>query len=129
MIILKVRRVQQSLFKRIIYLILSIQRRKQVVIIRVDVLIQDVNRTRSVDANWLLEHKNSRPSMKGEKVTEKFMDFINRIFNRKVYLDGFVNPETEEKKVIRYIYDSVFPDEATMEFVQKIVNDDLYVKQ
>ena len=67
--------------------------------------------------------------MKGEKVTEKFMDFINRIFNRKVYLDGFVNPETEEKKVIRYIYDSVFPDEATMEFVQKIVNDDLYVKQ
>lgn len=54
---------------------------------------------------------------------EKFMDLINRIFNRDVYLDGFYNSDENKGQKIQYIYESVFPDEETMLLVQKVVND------
>lgn len=53
------------------------------------------------------------------------MDLINRIFNRNVYLDGFYKADEEQNKKIYYIYESVFPDEATMILVQQIVNGDI----
>lgn len=54
-------------------------------------------------------------------MAEKFMDFVNRIINRKVYLDGFGEPIPQDAKVKKYIYESVFPDEYTMEMVQNLV--------
>lgn len=54
---------------------------------------------------------------------ERFMDWINRTFNKTVYLDGFAEPSIKEKKVTKYIYESVFPDEFTMQCVQKVINE------